>query len=205
MEGPGQAVGRGFPRLGQRRGDRAVLGQLGQALEDVGVDDFIHRRRRARGRIKVRRLQRQAQHQTLTRRLRLNLRRGQAPDEAQGQRQHKRDQAGPKPAVPAAPSGCCRDACRPCLRHLPSISPLRRGRSSSAYVMDLLSRHGLSAPHHGWRASEAGQAAVLSVAAARAASNSSFARAKSAWNAGSAFSRVTMVAPTMRPASTSLG
>ena len=47
MEGPGQAVGRGLPRLGQRGGDGPVLGQPGQALEDVGVDDFIHRRRRA--------------------------------------------------------------------------------------------------------------------------------------------------------------
>src|SRR5690606_1379862 len=147
----------------------------------------------------------QAEDQAVARGLGLNLRRGQAPDDAQGQRQNDRYQAGPKSAVTAAPSGCCRDACRPCLRHLPSISPLRRGRSSSAYVMDLHSRHGLSAPHHGWRAREAGQAAVASVAAARAASNSSLALAKSAWNAGSAFSRVTMVAPTMRPASTSLG
>ncbi|MNI22753.1 hypothetical protein D3C73_763160 [compost metagenome] len=201
MEGPGQAVGRGFPRVRQRRGDGAVLGQFGQALEDVGVDHLVHRRRRARGRVEVRRLQRQAQHQAVARGGRLGLGRGGgAQGERKGQRQREQ-----QPRRQSAPRLSGRWSPRPCLRHRPLISPLRRGRSSSAYVMDFPSRHRISGPHQGWRASEAGQAVVASVAAARAASNSSLARAKSAWNAGSAFSRVTMVAPTMRPASTSLG
>ena len=48
VEDPGEAVGRDLPAFGQRRQDRAVRAEAGQALEDVGVDHLVDRRRRAR-------------------------------------------------------------------------------------------------------------------------------------------------------------
>ncbi len=207
VEGEAQPVRRRLPGFRQTRRDRSVLRQPGQALEQIAVDHFVGRGGGARGRVQVRRLQRQAQHQTVMGGLGLGLRDvGDAPDDGEGQRQHEGDQAEPQPAVSASPSQSRRDRRRLRLRHLVLISlALRRGRRSSAYVMDFVSRHRIEAPHQGVRISEAGQAAVVSVAVARAASNSCLARAKSAWKAGSAFSRATMTPPTMRPASTSLG
>ncbi|MNE39241.1 hypothetical protein D3C80_1331840 [compost metagenome] len=101
MEGPGQAVGRGFPRVRQRRGDGAVLGQFGQALEDVAIDDFIHRRRRARGRVEVRRLKRQAQHQTVAGGS-LGAVRTQGREHRQDDKQRRRQQRRLQPSLCAS-------------------------------------------------------------------------------------------------------
>ena len=53
LEGVGQPVLGNLPGLGERRDDGAIGGEARQALEDVGIDDFIHSRRGFRRRVKA--------------------------------------------------------------------------------------------------------------------------------------------------------
>ena len=57
VEHPGEAVGGDLPALGQGRLDRAVVGEAGEALEDVGVDHLVDGCGGAGGRVEDRRLE----------------------------------------------------------------------------------------------------------------------------------------------------